>query len=428
VLSKVAPRWGVRVCLAAAGLILALALPLQAQMLPRPFNLPLPLFSSDSAWNQSAAGAQVLAQSDQQILALYRVLLGDHSWLNPPGPWFETSWPFMDVNYDHYSIPIFGAGPDQQTVVLQDYLGQATTTNPKLPPGPGGSVTVPAPAGTVRPSGPQGLEADGHLILYDSDSGLAYDFWQATTALDESGASLGGGQTGSLISMTGAVDYFDLAGNGANPATYFSARATGTPLLAGLILPEDVAQGAIGHALAFALPGPRNTNLADPYEPIASDYFYPAATTATDFYSTDPKALAAGQRIRLKSQIVDQEGNVIDETGLKPITRMFLAALRNYGAYLVDGAGGFSFYAEDIHTAVLDLSDDQVNQLVGQPAGAPLAEGKTKWQMVMEGLNLDLELIPLAAGPWQEGQDPASATISAANFEVVEPALGPDLE
>jgi hypothetical protein len=131
----------------------------------------------------------------------------------------------------------------------------------------------------------------------------------------------------------------------------------GTPLLAGLILPEDVESGAISHALAFAIPGLRNLS-PDPYEPIASDYFYPASTTETDYYNTNPNALAAGQRIRLKQSIVDDSGNPIDETQLAPITRMFLTALRDYGAYLVDNAGGFIFYAEEIKTAVLHLTDD----------------------------------------------------------------------
>jgi hypothetical protein len=217
------------------------------------------------------------------------------------------------------------------------------------------------------------------------------------------------------------VDFFDVRGPGANPDTYYSARAHGTPLLAGLIMPEDVESGAIAHALALAIPGPRNTS-ADPSEPLASDYFYPASTTETDFFNTNPYALAAGQRIRLKQTLVDEEGEVIDESQLAPITRMFLMALRTYGAYLIDNAGGFSFSAEDIHTAVLHLSDDEVNALIGQPPGTPLPAGMTKWQVVIEKLTEELELIPIAHGPWEEGQDPATATIEISNFEVVEPA------
>jgi len=127
----------------------------------------------------------------------------------------------------------------------------------------------------------------------------------------------------------------------------------------------------------------------------------------------------------LKQTIVDEEGQVIDEGQLAPITHMYLAALRNYGAYLVDNAGGFTFYAEDVHTAVLHLPDDEINILIGEMSGTPLPAGMTKWQIIMEKLGEDLELIPLAAGLGDDMPDPERAKIEIANFEVVEPATIP---
>ncbi len=393
----------------------------QAQSSLRNFALPTPLFAPGSAWNQTATDAAVLAESDQQILVMYRVFRGDNTSLYPPGP-PPTTWPFIDVNYDDFSIPIFRAGAGQQSVLIRDYKGILAWPSPKFGISQeGGPVTVPASAGAVRPAGPQDTGADGQLVLFDPDTFMEYDFWQATTVHDAQSNSLGGGQTGTKILEAGAIDFFDVQGSGSNVDTYFSARATGTPLLAGLIVPEDVESGVIAHAFAFAIPGPRNLS-SDPSEPLRSDYFYPASTTETDFYDTNPYALAAGQRIRLKQTIVDEAGDQIDENLVAPITRMFLTALRSYGAYLVDGAAGFSFFAEDIHTANLHLTDDQVNELIGQPPGTPLPGGKTKWQIVIEKLNEELELIPFAYGPWVEGQNPATAQITTANFEVVEPA------
>ena len=395
-----------------------------APMLPRDFALPIPLFAPDSAWNQTVAEAAVLPENDQQILVTYRVLRGDTASLYPPGP-PPTTWPFMDVNYDEYSIPVFRAGAGQQDVLICDYAGGLGWPHPKFEiEQEGGPVPVPAPAGTVRPSGPQNTDADGHLVLYHPDMLMSYDLWNATTQRDAECESWGGGYTGTTVLEAGVVDFFDVRGPGANPDTYYSARAVGTPLLGGLILPEDVESGSISHALAFAIPGLRNTS-SDPFEPLPSDYFYPASTTETDFYNTNPNALAAGQRIRLKQSIVDEEGNLIDENEAAPITRMFLTALRTYGAYLVDNAGGFSFSAEDIHTADLHLTDDEVNTLIGESQGTALPAGKTKWQMVIEKLNEELELIPFAYGPWSDGQDPAAAEITTANFEVVEPATQP---
>jgi hypothetical protein len=395
-----------------------------ASTLQRDFALPIPLFASDSAWNQTAAGAAILPESDQQILVIYRVLRGDITSIQGYDE-SPTTWPFMDISLDEYAIPVFRAGTGQQKVLLCNYDGQREWPHPKFGiDGEGGPVPVPAPAGVVRPAGPQDTDADGHLVLYNPQTFEEYDFWQATTVRDAECESVGGGQPGNTILEAGVIDFFDTRGPGANPDTLYSARAHGTPLLAGLILPEDIERGVIAHALALAIPGPRNTS-ADPSEPLKSDYFYPASTTETDFFNADPYALAAGQRIRLKQTLVDEEGDLIDENQLAPITRMFLTALRDYGAYVVDNAGGFSFTVEDIHTAALHLSDDEVNALIGQPPGTPLPASRTKWQVVIEKIGEELELIPIAYGPWEEGQDPATATIEVSNFEVVEPAIVP---
>lgn len=74
--------------------------------------------------------------------------------------------------------------------------------------------------------------------------------------------------------------------------------------------------------------------------------------------------------------------------------------LRNYGAYLVDNTGGFSFYAEDVHTAVLHLSDEEANALIGQPPGTTLPEGMTKWEIVFRlASNRNLTLTPHCQQP-----------------------------
>ncbi len=393
----------------------------------RDFSLPIPLFAANSAWRQTVTAAEALSTSDQQILVTYRVLRGDTTDQRPVDYPQTVNWPFMDVGYDNFTIPIFRAGTGTQNVLICDYNGNLGWPSPTFGiDQEGGPVPVPAPAGTVRPNGPQDTGADGHLVLYNADTFEEYDFWQATTVRSGPCASLGGGLEGTTILEAGAIEFFDVRGDGSNPDTLSSAHAVGTPLLAGMILPEDVENGVIAHALAFALPGLRNLS-ANPTEPLASDYFYPASTTETDFYSVNPYHLAAGQRIRLKSTIVDDNGATIDEANdLAPITQMYLAALRTYGAYAVDGADGFTFYAEDIHSANLNLTDDKVNALIGQLAGTPLPAGQTKWQVVIEQLNLDLELIPFAYdASWVDGDDPAMASYDIANFEVVEPAVQP---
>ncbi|MCJ7551326.1 MAG: hypothetical protein MUQ30_16760, partial [Anaerolineae bacterium] len=356
----------------------------------------------------------------------------------------ESTAPFMSVNYEDWTIPIFRAGEIEQAVLVCNYDGDLDYTNLKLPEAgeePGGPVMALAPVGLVRPSGPEGDESDGHLVLYNPEIFTAFDFWQATTVRDGECRSQGGGLTGNAVLEAGTVDFFDVRGSGANPVTYYSARASGVPLLAGLLVPEDIEAGAIEHALAVAIPNPRNTN--GRRDPSPDDIVYPASQVESDFYSTDPFALAQGQRIRLKDMLViaDEsygesygvtEAISIDDLPVAPITRMFLTALHTDGAYVVDNSGDLTIYAEDIHSANLQLTDEEVNGLIGQPPDASLPSGETKWQILIGQLAEDLTWIPLAAGgsePWWEyeslGHNPSNATIGYSNFEVIEPASIP---
>lgn len=95
------------------------------------------------------------------------------------------------------------------------------------------------------------------------------------------------------------------------------------------------------------------------------------------------------------------------------------------GNSLGGGQVGGTIYAEDIKTANLNLTTAEVNTLAGQAAGTPIPDGKTKWQVVLEKLNSDLESIPFASSIWKTGDPAATATASAYNFEVVDSPARP---
>lgn len=181
----------------------------QAQpSLPRDFEFQLPLFSPDSAWNQKAAGAAVLPGSEDQILVMFRSLLGDPADLHPDG-YFLSYAPALHMGIDSgdWTIPIYRMGTGENTVLLKEYEGGPGSTNPNLGSHWGGSITVPAPAGSLQPSGPRAIFSDGHVVLYNPDTGMSYDYWQATTALDDQNNTLGGGQIGTAILWAGARDW-----------------------------------------------------------------------------------------------------------------------------------------------------------------------------------------------------------------------------
>jgi hypothetical protein len=243
--------------------------------------------------------------------------------------------------------------------------------------------------------------------------------------------------------MAGSVAYFKVDGPGSqlpvadaravSTLPRGSCRASGVPYLAGLFVPEDLKGGAdaeIKHALVFTLPRSRhipNSSMDDP-----PDYVYPATKTETHDFTTNPSALASGERIRLKQEIVDNSGATIDESHynvkLAPITRIFLRSLREFGAYLVDGGEGFGFSAEDYHTAPLDLSESQIKELIGAEADSELPGDRTKWQVVIDKLNEQLS--------WELGGDGNHAISFStktddgtvlSNFDAIEDAALPDV-
>lgn len=100
-------------------------------VLLRDFNFTLPLFSINSASNQNASNAKPLPDSDQQVLVLCRILLGDFSDLHGyEGP--ATTWPLIDINYDDYSVPIFSAGTTKNEVWICEDEGVLGWAHPKF--------------------------------------------------------------------------------------------------------------------------------------------------------------------------------------------------------------------------------------------------------------------------------------------------------
>ncbi len=334
--------------------------------LQRTFHLPNPLYDASSAWRQSAASAGLKERQTECIHEMFCLLKGHKQ-------------NFCNLNFNDYTIPIFEAKPGAEAETpldLNTYLGKSwrtsTLSDQEVETGGRFSVKgIPRPAGVIRPSGPKCRDADGHMVLIDRDKGLEYNFWNATTLVDADKNSLGGGFDATEIQFAGAIERFSLQGPGAQKPdcqckSRNSARATGVPLLAGLLVPEDFQNGPeITHAMAFAIPRLRHIHPATNESP--RDYVYPATKTETSHYTASPWAMAAGERIRLRESIVDQDGNQINEGNLSLVTQRHLKALRTYGAYLVDGSGAFSFYSRGLPNRKPEPQPRRIQRSVRSP-------------------------------------------------------------
>jgi hypothetical protein len=155
--------------------------------------------------------------------------------------------------------------------------------------------------------------SDQHLLIVEQGTCKLYETW------DTSKNSNGTWRAGS-----GAI--FDLQSNALRPATWTSADAAGLPILPGLARYDEVAAGAINHALRF-------TTYC-----TANAYIWPARHKAVPSYCPAQPSVGQpppmGQRFRLKA--------AFNISPFSSQTQVILTALKKYGMIVADN--GSSWY------------------------------------------------------------------------------------
>ena len=171
--------------------------------------------------------------------------------------------------------------------------------------------------------------SDRHMLLIDKSACKLYELFAA-----QQDAADGTWQAGS-----GAV--WNLGSNHLRPSGWTSADAAGLPILPGLVRYDEVAAGAILHALRFTAPTTRTR------------YIYPARHQAGDSSSSDLPPM--GLRVRLKASV--------DISGFPRQARVLLTALKRYGMILADnGSPWYVTGAPDPH-----WNDDAMHTLRPHP-------------------------------------------------------------
>lgn len=252
-------------------------------------------FNDTSPWNTPIArGAKADAASARIMETLVRLAGGDS----------------LGVNVRKWSVPVYwvdaAAAPRHDVTVIPPWVFNKVVDAD----GDGVAEAVPIPDGAAPD--PMG---DGHMCVADWRRGVAYDFLQAE-------------QPAPGEWQARAVDFWNLNGGGVHPPGVPSCRGSGFPLLAGLILPHELEQGEIRHALALGTPN----NLPDRFLPPAS---------ATDGHAVARPVLPEGARLQLDPALD------LDALGLSPAGKVIARALQVYGAYVADNCGGFTLYAEN---------------------------------------------------------------------------------
>jgi len=248
-----------------------------------------PIFPADNVWNEPVDALPVAANSDAMIKAI-----GADSSVHPD---FGS--------YLGYGIPYNVVSPknSRKVKVKFDYADESDRVGYPMPAHPN-----------------QEASGDGHILIVDSSTCRLYELYDAT----------GGGA--SWKAGSGAV--WNLRSNNLRRDGWTSADAAGLPILPGLVRYDEVAAGAIRHALRFTA------------SKTAKSHIYPARHDAG---SSDPSLPPMGLRVRLKASV--------DISHFGKQARVILQALKTYGMILADngspwyisGASDRRYNDDDLH-------------------------------------------------------------------------------
>jgi hypothetical protein len=214
-------------------------------------------------------------------------------------------------SYAGYGIPyqlVTSATP--RTSVAFDYADESD------------QVGYPIPASPLIEGGFYST-GDRHMLMVDKDACRLYELYNARP------------QGSNWRAGSGAT--WDLRSNALRPDGWTSADAAGLPILPGLVRYDEVAAGAIRHAVRFTTPDTRSAHI------------YPARHDASDSSSTSLPPM--GLRVRLKASV--------DISGYSPQARTIAEALKRYGMILADN--GSPWYISGMSDPRFD--DDVLHEL-----------------------------------------------------------------
>jgi hypothetical protein len=158
----------------------------------------------------------------------------------------------------------------------------------------------PIPANALIEGYPKPGNGDRHVLVLDKDACWLYELYNASVK--------NGAWSADQASL------WDMTINEQRPYTWTSADAAGLPVFVGLARYDEVAAGAINHALRFTVPTSQRA------------FVLPATHWASS--NTSTSAPPMGTRLRLKASF--------DISGFPADDQVILTALKKYGMILAD--------------------------------------------------------------------------------------------
>jgi IPT/TIG domain-containing protein len=254
-------------------------------------------FPSDNLWNKDISSSPVDPNS-ANILNFIGNSIGLH-------PDFGAGL----YNGSSMGIP-YSVVDGSQSLIPINYTSYGSESDP----GP-----MPIPLTAPIEGYPNPGSGDRHVLVLDSANCFLYELYSSYP------------QTAQWNAGSGAV--WDLLSDEQRPYTWTSADAAGLPIFPGLVRYDEVAAGAIQHAIRFTV------------QSTSAGFVPPASHWASN--SSNQYAPPMGMRLRLKSSF--------DVSGFSAANQVILNALKKYGLILADN--GSSMYLSGAPDDRWDNSD-----------------------------------------------------------------------
>jgi len=322
-------------------------------------------FPADNLWNTDISNAPV----DPNSAALINFIGGSVG--------LHADFGSGQYNGSIIGIPYLVVNSSQGPVTIN-----FTAYGDESDPGPMPIPTNAPIEGDPNPSG------DQHVLVLDNNNCWLYELFDAQPS--------GSGWN------AGSAAVWDLTAGEQRPYTWTSADAAGLPIFPGLARYDEVASGAVRHALRFTLQSSRAA-----FTPPASHW---AAN------SSNSNAAVMGMRLRLKQNF--------DISGFSAANQVLLTAMKKYGLIMADngssmyisGAPDDRWSNDDLHNlGSVTASDFEVVQMnpiytsanVPQGAAPVISSFTASSQSVSAGTPVTL-----------------SWSVSGASYLIVSPGIG----
>jgi hypothetical protein len=224
----------------------------------------------------------------------------------------------------NYGIPYVVVDSSTQPAVPINVVSYPDESDVTYAPYPSSAPIEGAPGDCV--GGPNNYVGDQHVIVLDRNRCMMYETYNTSLC------------TGTWSSDSETL--WDIQNYEHRPWGWTSADAAGLPIFAGLVRYDEVAAGAINHALRFTMQNTRSDN--------NGGYFVDPATHASGTSSESVNVM--GMRVRLKASF--------DISKYSAANQVILTAMKKYGMILADN--GSSFYFQGVADTRWN-DDDLVN-------------------------------------------------------------------